>query len=158
MHGRADLAVSAGQLERLVPGTRFVEQGGNDRGDVGAGDRASGDRRGCEPDPAGGRSVGQAARAQDGPVQVPGAQIGLGGGLRRDVGGPDLITAGPRRCAGSIEETCTNLRTPARSAASAISTEAARSTESLRGAAARTGAGREYHRVSPGQQHRDITG
>ena len=42
MHGRGDRAVPAGQLERLVPGTRFVEQGGNDRGDVGAGDRASG--------------------------------------------------------------------------------------------------------------------
>ena len=64
MHGRGDWAVSADQLKRLVPGTRFVEQGGNDRGDVGAGDRAASDRRGCEPDPAGGRSVGQAARAQ----------------------------------------------------------------------------------------------
>jgi len=43
VHGRGDRAVSAGQLERLVPGTRIVEQGSNDRGDVGAGDRATGD-------------------------------------------------------------------------------------------------------------------
>ncbi len=52
MHGRGDRAVSAGQLERLVPGTWLVEQGGDDRGDVGAGDRARGERRGREPDPA----------------------------------------------------------------------------------------------------------
>ena len=58
-----------------------------------------------------------------------------------------------------IEEICTNLRTLARSAASAISTEAARSNGVLAGgAAARTGAGRKYHRVSPGQQQRDIIG
>ena len=93
MHG-GDRGVSADQLERLVPGIRVLEQGGNDRGDVGARDRAGRDRRGREPDPAGGRSVGEAARSQDGPVQVPGTQVGLGGGLRRDVGGPDLITAG----------------------------------------------------------------
>ena len=93
MHGRGDRAVPADQLQGLVPGPRFVEQGRYDRGDVGAGDRASGDRRGCEPDHAGGRGVGQAARAQDGPVQVPGAQIGLGGGLGRDVRRPE-----PRRC------------------------------------------------------------
>jgi len=72
VHGRGDRGVPAGQLEGLVPGAGIVEQGGDDRGDVGAGDRASGDRRRSEPDPAGGRSVGQAARAQDGPVQVPG--------------------------------------------------------------------------------------
>ncbi len=65
MHGRGDRAVSADQLKGLVPGTRFVEKGHNDRGDVGAGDRAAGNRRGSEPDPAGGRSVGEAARAQD---------------------------------------------------------------------------------------------
>ena len=117
-----------------MSGTRIVEQGSDDRSDVGAGDRATGDRRGGQLDPAGGSSVGEAARAQDGPVQVPGAQIVLSGGLRRDVGRPDLLTAGPRRRAGSIEETCTNLRTPARSAASAMSTAAARSTESLRAA------------------------
>jgi hypothetical protein len=101
VHGRGDRAVSAGQLKRLVRGARIAEQGSDDRGDVGAGDRATGDRRGCEPDPAGGRSVGEAARAQDGPVQVPSAQIGLGGGLCRDLGSPDLVTAGPRWLAGS---------------------------------------------------------
>ena len=83
MHGRGDRDVSAHQLKRLVPGTGIVEQGSNDRGDVGTGNRATGDRRGCEPDPAGGRSVGEAARAQDGSVQVPGAQIGLGGAPMR---------------------------------------------------------------------------
>ena len=31
MHGRGDRAVSAGQLERLVPGPRIIEQGGDDR-------------------------------------------------------------------------------------------------------------------------------
>jgi hypothetical protein len=87
VHGRGDRAVPAGQLECLVSGTRIVEQGSDDRGDVGAGDRATAGRRGCEPDLASSRSVGEAARAQDGPVQVPRAQVGLGGGLRRDVGG-----------------------------------------------------------------------
>jgi len=37
VHGRGDRGVSAGQLERLAPGTRIIEQGSNDRGDVGAG-------------------------------------------------------------------------------------------------------------------------
>ena len=37
MHGRGDRAVSADQLKGLVPGTGLVEQGSNDRGDVGAG-------------------------------------------------------------------------------------------------------------------------
>jgi hypothetical protein len=37
MHGRGDRAVSAGQLEHVLPGTGFVEQGRDDRGDVGAG-------------------------------------------------------------------------------------------------------------------------
>ena len=78
---------------------------------------------GCEPDPAGGRSVGQAARAHDGPVQVPGAQIGLGGGLRRNVSGPDLTTAGLRRRAGSHRGDLHESADPGRSAASAISTE-----------------------------------
>jgi len=36
VHGRGDQGVSAGQLEGLVPGTWFVEQGSDDRGDVGA--------------------------------------------------------------------------------------------------------------------------
>src|SRR6185312_6979567 len=53
------------------------------------------------PGTAGGASIGEAARTQDGPVQVPSAQIGLGGGLRRDVGRPDLVSAGPRRATGS---------------------------------------------------------
>src|SRR5579871_4778239 len=101
VHGCGDRAVSAGQLECLVPGTRLVEQGSDDRDDVGAGDRATRDGWGREPDPAGGRSVGEGAGAQDGPVQVPGAQVGLGGGLCRDVGGPDLIGAGLRWTAGS---------------------------------------------------------
>jgi hypothetical protein len=47
VHGCGDRVVSTDQLKRLVPGTRVVEQGGNDRGDVGAGDRATGDRRGA---------------------------------------------------------------------------------------------------------------
>jgi hypothetical protein len=68
-----------------MPGSRLVEQGSDDRGDVGTGNRATGDRRGRELDPAGGRSVGQAAGAQDRPVQVPGAQVVLGGGLRRNI-------------------------------------------------------------------------
>ena len=101
MHGRGDRAVSADQLKGLVPGARLVEQGRDDRSDVGAGDRATGDRRGCEPDLASGESVGEAARAQDGPVQVPDAQMGLGGGLGRDVGSPDLVTAGLWWLAGS---------------------------------------------------------
>jgi hypothetical protein len=42
VRGRGDRVVSAGQLERLVPGTGFVEQGRDDRGDVGAGDRGTG--------------------------------------------------------------------------------------------------------------------
>jgi hypothetical protein len=58
-------------------------------------------RRGCEPDPAGGRVVGQAARAHDGPVQVPGPQVILGSGLGRDVGRPHLTAAGLRRLSGS---------------------------------------------------------
>lgn len=65
------------------------------------GDRADGGRRGGEPDPADGRSIGEAVQAQDGPVQVPAAQIGLGGGLRRDVGRPGLTGAGTRRAADS---------------------------------------------------------
>src|SRR5450755_1180133 len=84
---------------------------------VGAGDGASGHWRGREVDPPGGRSVGEAAGTQDRPVQVPGAQVILGGGLRCDVGSPDLIGAGPRRLAGTIEEICTNLPIPARPAA-----------------------------------------
>ena len=78
MHGRANQVRSADQLERLVPGGRFVEQGNNDGGDVGAGNRAGRYRWGSEPDLAGGGSVGQAARAQDGPIQVPVAQVVLG--------------------------------------------------------------------------------
>ena len=133
-HGPVDGGVPADQFERQVPATRIVQQPGNDRGDIRAGDAAPGNRRGRKPDPAGLRGVREPARTQDGPVQIPGAQIVLGGGLRGDVGGPHLITV-PARAAGprSIEETCTNRRTPARSAASAISTEAPRSTESLRG-------------------------
>jgi hypothetical protein len=50
------------------------------------GDRAGGYPRGREPDPAGGGRIGESAGAQDGPVEVPVAQVGLGGGLRRDVG------------------------------------------------------------------------
>ena len=46
MHGRGDRAVSADQLKGLVPGARMVEQGRDDRIDVGAGDRATEDRRG----------------------------------------------------------------------------------------------------------------
>ena len=41
MHGGGDRAVSAGQLERVMPGPRIVEQGSDDRGDVGAGNRAA---------------------------------------------------------------------------------------------------------------------
>jgi hypothetical protein len=36
VHGCGDGAVSAGQLKDLVPGTRVVEQGSNDRSDIGA--------------------------------------------------------------------------------------------------------------------------
>src|SRR5216683_2111313 len=62
-HSRGDRAVSADQFKRLMPSTRLIEQGSDDRGDVGAGDGASGDRRGREADPAGGGSVGEAAGA-----------------------------------------------------------------------------------------------
>ena len=44
VHGRRDRAVSADQFQGLVPGARLIEQGGNDRGDVGAGDRSAGDQ------------------------------------------------------------------------------------------------------------------
>jgi hypothetical protein len=40
VHGHGDRGVSADQFEGLVPRTPIVEQGGNDRGDIGAGDRA----------------------------------------------------------------------------------------------------------------------
>jgi hypothetical protein len=40
VHGRGDRTVSADQLRGLVPGTGIVEQGGNDRGDVGAGEQS----------------------------------------------------------------------------------------------------------------------
>ena len=133
MHGLVYGAVPADQFEGQVPAPRIVQQRHDDPGDVRAGDAAAGNRRGREPDPVGRRGVGEPAGTQDGPVQVPGAQIVLGGGLRGDVGGPDLITVAAGRLARSIEETCTNRRTPARSAASASSTEAPRSTESLRG-------------------------
>ena len=133
VHGLVYRAVPADQFERQPPAPRIVQQRHDDPGDIRAGDAAPGDRRDREPDPVGGRGVGEPAGTQDGPVQVPGAQVVLGGGLRGDVGGPDLITVAAGRLAGSIEETCTNRRTPARSAASAISTEAPRSTASLRG-------------------------
>jgi hypothetical protein len=158
-HGRGDWAVSADQFKRLVPGTRIVEQRSDDRCDVGAGDRATRDRPGRELDPAGGRSVGEAAWAQDGPVQVPEAQIGLGGGLRRDVGSPDLIGAGPRRAAGSYRG---DLHEPAypgplggvghQHRGSPVDRVLARR------ATARPSVGRKYHCVSPRQQHRDIIG
>ena len=95
MHRHGDRDVPADQFERLMPGTRLVEEGGNDRGDVAAGNRATRHRRGREPDPAGGWGVGEAARAQDGPVQGPGAQIILGGGLRRDVGRREETSSDP---------------------------------------------------------------
>jgi hypothetical protein len=55
VHGRGDRAVPADQFKRLVPGTRLVEQGSDDRGDVGARDCAIGGWRGRQPDPAGGK-------------------------------------------------------------------------------------------------------
>jgi hypothetical protein len=64
------------------------------------GDRATGDRGGSEPAPASGRSVGQAARAQDGPSPGP-ERANLSGGLRRNIGSPDPISAGQRRPTGS---------------------------------------------------------
>ena len=104
----------------------------------------------AQPDLAGGRRVGEAARAQDGPVQVPGAQIDLGGGLRRDVGRPDLIGAGPWRLARSHRG---DLHEPAdpgplggvghQHGGGPVDGVLAR------GATARAGACREYHRVSP---------
>ena len=97
MHG-GDRAVSADQPERLVPGTWLVEQGSYDRGDVGAGDSARGGTGGGASRivPVAGASM-RPPGAHDSPVQIPGAQIGLSGGLRRDAGSPGLITAGPRR-------------------------------------------------------------
>ena len=41
MHRHGDRNVPADQFQRLMPGTRLIEQGGNDRGDVGAGNRAT---------------------------------------------------------------------------------------------------------------------
>ena len=64
LHRRGDWAVSGDQFERLVPGTRTVEQGSNDRRDIGARDRATGHWRGREANPAGGGSVGEASWAQ----------------------------------------------------------------------------------------------
>ena len=114
---------------------------------------------GCEPDPAGGGSVGEAARPQDSPVQVPSAQVGLGGGLRRDVGGPDLTGAGPRRLAGFHRGDLHESADPGPLGGLGHQHRTSPVDRVLaRGAAARTGAGRKYHRVSPGQQHRDITG
>jgi hypothetical protein len=92
-YGRVKRGLSASQLQSPVPGPWVVEQGGDDRGDVYAGDRARRYGRGCEPDPADGWIVGQAARAHDGPVQVPGPQVLLGSGLGRDVGRPHLTAA-----------------------------------------------------------------
>jgi len=67
--------------------------------------------------------------------KVQGAQIGLGGGLRRDAGSPDLIAAGAAAAARlPLRETCTNLQSQGRPAALATSTEPARPAESLRGA------------------------
>ena len=58
MHGRGDRAVSAGQLEHVLPGTGFVEQGRDDRGDVGAGDLPPGTGGAASRIlPAGGASV-----------------------------------------------------------------------------------------------------
>lgn len=51
MHGLGDGGVSAHQFGCLVAGARLVEQGRDDRGDVGAGDCAGRDRRGGESDP-----------------------------------------------------------------------------------------------------------
>src|SRR5215831_17961930 len=140
-----------------MPGTRLIEQGSDDRGDVGAGDGATGNRRGREPDPAGGRSVGEAAGAQDCPVQVPGAQVVLGGGLRRDVSGPDLIGAGPRWLAGAHRG---DLHEPAYPGplGGAGHQHGGTPVDGVLawGAAARTGAGSKYHRARPGQQPGDI--
>ena len=98
-------------------------------------------------------------RAQDCPVQAPGTQIGLGGGLRRNVGSPDLIATGPWRPDGPHRG---DLHEPADPGALGGGGHPHRASlvdgVLARGAAARTSAGREHQRVSPGQQHRDIIG
>ena len=70
-YGRGDRAVCAGQLKGLVPGTRCVEQGSDDRSDVGAGDRAPRDRRGCAPDSPGGGSIATPPARTRRPSQAP---------------------------------------------------------------------------------------
>ena len=63
---------------------------------------APGDRGGgASRDTAGGWIVGQAAWTHDGPVQIPGPQVVLGGGLGRDVGRPHLTAARLRWHSGS---------------------------------------------------------
>src|SRR5262249_47895012 len=126
---------------------------------VGAGDGATRDRRRREPDLAGGRSVGQAARAHDGPVQVPGAQVVLGGGLGRDVGSPDLIGAGPRRLAGPHRGGPPGPAHPGPVGRAGHQHRGSPVDGVLtRGTTACPSPGRKYHRVGPGQQHRDIIG
>ena len=94
-----------------------------------------------------------------GRVQVTSAQIGLSGRLGRDVGRPDLVTAGLRRLAGSHRG---DLHESAdRGPFGGVGHQhGGRPVDRVlaRGATARTSTGREYHRVSPGQQHRDIPG
>src|SRR5215471_19475069 len=129
-----------------MAGTGLIEQGSDDRGDVGAGDGTTGDWRGREPDLAGGSGVGEAAGAQDGPVQVPGAQVILGGGLCRDVGGPDRVGAGPWRLAGAHRG---DLHEPAYTGPPGGLGHQYRGSPVdgifTGGAAARAGTGREYH-------------
>jgi hypothetical protein len=79
VHGRGDRGVSAGQLERLAPGTRIIEQGSNDRGDVGAGTVSAGGvlARGAAARAGAGRqhhrvSPGQQRRDITGPQPSPG--------------------------------------------------------------------------------------
>ena len=112
---------------------------------------------GGEPDPAGRRIVGEVSGAQDCPVQVPGAQVGFGGGLRRDVGSQTSVAALPGcllpwrsldepaypRLLGGVGHQHGGCPVDGVLAGDAT---------------ARASAGREDHRVSTGEHDRDIIG
>lgn len=88
--GLFDGGVAFDEFEGLAGGRALGEEGGDDRGDVFAGDGATAGGGG-EGDAALGGVVGEDAGAQDRPGEVAGAQVGFGGGLGLDVGGPDRV-------------------------------------------------------------------
>lgn len=85
--GGSDRIVSGNGLELFADARPVLQSGHEQRRDVGARNPPGGHVR-PEPDPAGARVVGQAARPDDRPVQVTPAQIGIGGRLGPQV---DLV-------------------------------------------------------------------